>query len=176
MWTHTQIVFVTLNITGSNNDNVSWGPLPANASDYPSQAQERATRAQANAAWIARAFETANRTQAAGIVILSQADMWDPTEPTLTGFDALVAQIGDLARDFGGPVLMLEGDSHVFKTDNPYSTASPLHGLHPATPVADNVTRIVVEGSDAGRTEYVRLSLDPAAKKAVFSWERVPLH
>ena len=35
--------------------------------------------------------------------------------------------------------------------------------VHPNTPVAENVTRIVVEGS-AGRTEYVRLTVDPKTK------------
>ena len=43
------------------------------------------------------------------------------------------------------------------------------------TPVAENVTRIVVEGS-SGRTEYLRLTVDPKTKGgALFSWERVPL-
>jgi hypothetical protein len=47
--------------------------------------------------------------------------------------------------------------------------------VHPNTPVAENVTRIVVEGS-AGRTEYVRLTVDPKTKGgSLFSWERVPL-
>ena len=59
--------------------------------------------------------------------------------------------------------------------DNPYSATSPLHSLHGATPVAENVTRIVVEGSDAGRTEYLRVTVDPKAKTAAFRWERIPL-
>ena len=106
-----------------------------------------------------------------------QADMWDPAEPTLTGFDALVQQIGALAEQFGKPVLLLEGDSHMFKVDNPYSSASPLHALHPSTPEVSNITRIVVEGSDAGRTEYLRLTVDPRKKSyALFSWERIPLN
>ena len=65
--------------------------------------------------------------------------------------------------------------SHAFRVDNPYSASSPLHGLHGATPVAENVIRIVVEGSDAGRTEYLRVTADPKAKVAPFQWERVPL-
>jgi hypothetical protein len=171
-----RVTFATLNITGSNNDGVSWGtPLPANAASYPSQAREQATRAAANAAWLERAFAEARDEKASAVVLIFQADMWDTAEPTLTGYDALVAQIGRLAADFGKPVLVLEGDSHQFRVDNPYSAASPLHGLHPATPVAENVTRIVVEGSDAGRTEYLRVNVDPRAKAAPFSWERVPL-
>jgi len=77
----------------------------------------------------------------------------------------------------GKPVLLLEGDSHVFNVANPYSASSPFHSLHASTPVADNVTRIVVEGSAAGRTEYLRLTIDPRNKaRKLFSWERVPLN
>ena len=47
--------------------------------------------------------------------------------------------------------------------------------MHPNTPIAENVTRIVVEGS-AGRTEYVRLTVDPKTSDgSLFTWERVPL-
>jgi hypothetical protein len=178
MFRKADVVFATLNITGSNNDGVSWGtPLPANAGDYPSQAQEQASRARANEAWLRRAFATATRTHAAGVVLLFQADMWDTAEPTLSGFDALVTQIGTLAARYGKPVLLLEGDSHAFRVDNPFAASSPLHVLHPATPIANNVTRIVVEGSDAGRTEYLRLSIGAKDKDApLFAWTRIPLH
>jgi hypothetical protein len=162
-----------VNITGSNNDGAPWGPLPADAGNYPSQAQEQATRAQANRAWLDKTFATARANQAAGVVLLLQADMWDPAEPTLAGFDALVQQIGTLAGSFGKPVLLLEGDSHRFHVDQPFTPASPLYLMHPSTPVAENITRIVVEGSD-GRTEYIRLTIDPKSS-TLFLWERVPL-
>ena len=46
IWMESQVVFATVNITGSNNDLASWGSLlPANAGNYPSQAQEFAARA-----------------------------------------------------------------------------------------------------------------------------------
>jgi hypothetical protein len=178
LWRKARVVFAMLNITGSNNDGASWGAtLPADAANYPAQAQEQASRAQANSAWLQKTFASAERTHAAGIVLLFQADMWDTAEPTLAGYDALVQQIGTLARSFGKPVLLLEGDSHVFRVDNPFSAASTLHGLHPSTPIADNVTRIVLEGSDAGRTEYLRLTIDANKKSSsLFAWERVPLN
>jgi hypothetical protein len=178
-WKKARVVFAMLNITGSNNDLAPWGtPLPADAANYQSQQDEVAARAQANGAWLEKAFATAKRTHAAGIVLMFQADMWDPADPTqLTGFDGLVQQIGTLAQDFGKPVLLLEGDSHVFNVANPYSASSPFHSLHASTPVVDNVTRIVVEGSAAGRTEYLRLTIDPRNKASkLFSWERVPLN
>ena len=178
MFMESRVVFAALNITGSNNDLASWGsPLPANAASFPTQAQEVASRAQANTAWLNSAFALANAEDAAGVVLFMQADMWDPTA-ALSGFDALVTQIGTLAAAFGKPVLILEGDSHRFKVDNPFSATpanAAAHALHPATPVAENVTRMVVEGSD-GRTEYVRLTVDPKPKSGgIFSWDRVPL-
>jgi len=178
MFMESRVVFAALNITGSNNDLASWGsPLPADAASFPTQAEEVASRAQANTAWLNKAFALANTEDAAGVVLFMQADMWDPTAK-LDGFDALVTQIGTLAAAFGKPVLILEGDSHRFKVDNPFS-ASPenalAHALHPSTPVAENVTRMVVEGSD-GRTEYVRLTIDPKPTTgSIFSWDRVPL-
>jgi len=176
IWSASHVLFATLNITGSNNDGAPWGTtLPPDAGNYPSQGQERASRAQANAAWLDDAFALADRRHASGVVLAFQADMWDAAAPTLTGYDALVTQIGNLAIAFGKPVLLLEGDSHVFNVDNPYSAASALHNFHPSTPLAANVTRIVVEGSDKGRTEYVRLTIQHGKNKPLFSWERVPL-
>src|SRR5258705_241353 len=53
IWMESQVVFATLNITGSNNDKASWGsPLPADPANYPSQAAEQVSRAQANRAWL----------------------------------------------------------------------------------------------------------------------------
>jgi hypothetical protein len=175
IWMESQVVFAALNIPGSNNDLASWGsPLPPDGGNYPSQAAEQASRAQANRDWLNKAFAIANENDASAVVLLFQADMWDPTA-SLSGFDDLVTQIGNLAAAFGKPVLLLEGDSHIFRVDNPFQAGSPLHGMHPSTPIADNVTRIVVEGSAAGRTEYLRLTVDPNNGQ-LFGWERVPLH
>jgi hypothetical protein len=177
IWKRARVVYATLNIPGSNNDQVSWGsPLPVDAANYPSQAEENATRAQADRDWLNAAFARAEQTQAAAVVLLFQADMWDTAEPTLSGYDALVQQIGGLAAAFGKPVLLLEGDSHAFRVDHPFTPGDALFGLHP-TPVAPNVTRIVLEGSDAGRTEYLRLTVDSRGSAGTpFSWVRVPLH
>ncbi|HKW46201.1 MAG TPA: hypothetical protein VJN70_02095 [Gemmatimonadaceae bacterium] len=176
MWQESQVVFAVLNLQGSNDDLAPWGtPLPADAGNYPSQADERKARIQANDAWLIKAFDLARATDAPGIVLMFQADMWDATS-ALSGFDDIVKQIGQLAIDFGKPVLILEGDSHIFRVDQPYTPASPLFTLHPATPVAPNVTRLVVEGS-TNRTEYTRLTVDPKADAgSLFTWERVPLH
>ena len=178
MWRHADVVFATFNITGSNDDKADWGtPLPATAASYPSQAQEQATRARATSDWLDRTFDEASEAKA--VVLIFQADMWDGTlanrTTTIDGYDALVVQIGTLAAKFGKPVLLIEGDSHVFRVDRPFTPASPLFSLHPNTPTAPNVTRLVVNGSSS-RTEYVRLTIDPAARGVdVFTFVEVPL-
>ena len=89
----------------------------------------------------------------------------------------MVVKIGRLAAAYGKPVLLIEGDSHIFRIDQPYSPSSPLFGLHPNTPVATNVTRLVMNGSSS-RTAYVRLTIDPKPKKAggLFTFVEVPLN
>jgi hypothetical protein len=174
LWTDSNVVFATLNVPGSDDDLDPWGTtLPADASNYPSQSEERKTRHRATEAWLDYAFGQAVSTGAAGVVLMMQADLWDTTG-ALDGYDGLVKKIGNLARDFGKPVLMLEGDSHIFRVDHPYTQSDPLFSVHKVTPAAPNVTRLVVEGSNtvSSRFEYVRLTVDPSTA-SVFSWERV---
>ena len=113
---------------------------------------------------------------AAAPVDRSGADVLQLRMATIDGYDALVIQIGNLAAKYGKPVLLIEGDSHVFRVDTPFTPSSPLFGLHPNTPVAPNVTRLVVNGSSS-RTEYVRLTINPNAKKGTspFTFIEVPL-
>jgi hypothetical protein len=185
-WTEGNVVFATVNITGSNNDLAPWfldpaTDMPANYLSFPSQADEFASRVKADSAWIAQAFDRATKNNARGVVLAFQADMWDPAEPTLSGFDAVVEQIGTLAAQFGRPVLLLEGDSHKFRIDTPFTpgavitpTSTLFSALHPNTPVAPNVTRMVVDGSSSP-TSYTRLTISSGRKKDLFSLTRVPL-
>jgi len=105
--------------------------------------------------------------------------MWDPAERVKdpatfgAGYDAVVRQIGTLAAQFGRPVLLLEGDSHVWRVDTPFTPGSPLFTMHPNTPVAPNVTRLVVDGSSSlvhaahnqSRPERAALHVDARAAR-----------
>ena len=190
-WSQSSVVFATLNITGSFNDLAPWSSaplpwlvtpadMPANWASYPSQADEFAARAQANSDLIAQTFATATQRNARGVVLAFQADMWDPAEQVKNpatfnaGYDGLVQQIGTLAAQFGRPVLLLEGDSHVWRVDTPFTPGSPQFTMHANTPVAPNVTRLVVDGSSSP-TSYTRLTIDPARKGPLFTLTRVPL-
>jgi hypothetical protein len=190
-WTQGDVVFAAMNITGSFNDLAPWSAtplpwlttppdMPADWANWQSQADEFAARLSACQDMITQAFATATQRHARGVVLAFQADMWDPAElvkdPATfrAGFGALVQQIGTLAAQFGGPVLLLEGDSHVWRTDYPFTQGTPQFSMYPNTPVAPNVKRLVVDGS-ASPTSYTRLTINPARNADLFTLTRVPL-
>jgi len=190
-WSQSHVVFAAMNITGSFNDLAPWSSaplpwlvtptdMPSDWANFPSQADEFAARANADSDLIAQTFATATKRNARGVVLAFQADMWDPAEQVKdpatfnAGYDPLVQQIGTLAAQFGRPVLLLEGDSHVWRVDTPFTPGSPLFAMHAHTPVAPNVTRLVVDGSSSP-TSYTRLTIDPARNDQLFTLTRVPL-
>jgi len=172
LWMQSQVMFSALNLPGSNNDLVPWTNVtPAQAAQQP---YEYSSRLAADTAWLYKTFTTAIQQQASGVVLMVQADMWDSAEADLSGYDPLLQRLAGLANAFGKPVLLLEGDSHVFRVDHPFTPSDPLYSRHPlGGQSAPNVTRLVVEGS-TNPTEYLRLTVDPATP-AVFSWVRVPI-
>jgi hypothetical protein len=162
-FTQADTVFVTLNIPGSDNDRVPWFGAAETQQQKDAQAREVRTRTAADLTWLDAAFQQAEDQDAAAVVIGEQADMWDPEAAAagqLSGYDPFKAALSEHAREFGRPVLLLEGDSHHYLTDHPLADAP-------------NVTRIVVQGSDSAPHEWLRLHVDPKAP-GVFSWENVP--
>ena len=86
-------------------------------------------------------FLLAEANGAKAVVIGIQADMWDPAQVTptannLDGYDQFVQALAALALHFKNPVLLLNGDSHLFETDHPLSAAyyatGALHDNHHA--------------------------------------------
>ncbi|MDP9240470.1 MAG: hypothetical protein M3O55_07500 [Actinomycetota bacterium] len=181
-WRQAKVVFVTLNIPGgSNNDQDPWFGQPLTAQ----QSDEVATRTGADLRWLAAAFAEAKAEDSPAVVIAEQADMWDldgKTPAHLSGYAPFVAAIAAAAADFGRPVLMFNGDSHVYRSDNPLAASDPLNYLHtPPTGTYDvpNFHRVVVHGSTTP-LEWLRLTVDPQASYPAsaeafgpFTWSRV---
>lgn len=161
LWKAAKVVFAMVHVVGSNNDRVLWFGAP----ETPEQRAEYESRDAADLDWIDRAFDLAEETDARGVVVAMQADMWSGA--TRTGFNAIVQRLADRASAFEGPVLLLEGDTHDFLVDQPLASGSPSHGVTTAAP---NITRIVVEGETA--SEWLRLTVDAQAPE-LFSWERM---
>ena len=191
LWRRQGVVFVTVNVPGgSNNDADPWYGAP---SASPQQQTEAANRTAAAQRWLDRAFSLARRTDAQGVVVMAQADMWDldgkPDSSHVANYEPVVAALATGTKAFGKPVLLLNGDSHVYRSDNPLAHAAPCAGddsvcgydawlSHPAYDVP-NFHRIVVHGSTTP-LEYLRLRVTPggnlpasASGFGPFSWTRV---
>jgi hypothetical protein len=173
MWEQKDVVFVTFNVPGSNNDTLPWTGVFANP---VAQAAEVAARSAANLRWLEKAFSEAEEESAKGIVIGLQADMWDPAAIGGDGLDqytAFVQKLADLSVHFARPVLLINGDSHVFGSDQPLADPSSTTGNIHHTQAVANLTRITVQGSTTAPAEWLRLTIDPNSAQ-VFSWQNVP--
>jgi hypothetical protein len=173
MWQAGKVVFLTLNMPGSNNDTLPW----ANGFDDPAgQSAEVKARTDANIRWMQAAFAQASRTYARAVVIALQADMWDraalpPGGDGLDAYTPFVTALANAALGFGRPVLLLNGDSHLFEADHPLLDPASL-AIHRTRPVP-NLTRITVQGSTNAPAEWLRLTID-TRKSNPFSWTNIP--
>ena len=197
IWVQSDVLFVTINVPGgSNNDTDTWyNPDPINSPTPNTQAQidERVQRTGADTRWLDLAFLLAKLGRVKGVVIGAQADMWDPEKADAVhgthqeGYEPIVASVASHTLDFGRPVLMFNGDSHVYKSDNPLDpTAGCVTETGPCTSVSflhpgydvPNFHRVVVHGSTAPM-EWLKLTVDPtvnapqgATAFGPFSWSR----
>ncbi len=176
MWYDASVAFGVVHVVGSNDSTPAWytdDTTGTKVDDPARRIAERTARNAANLVWIDRLFDVAVGQNAAGVAIVMQADMFDAysvaNNVPLDAFDSIVQKIATRAKAFGKPVLLLEGDSHLFIADKPLEKGNPLHGVTATVP---NLTRIVVQGSTTKPlTEWLRLHVEPASA-TVFSWER----
>lgn len=179
MWNQSRVVFVTLNVPGSNDDGLPWNGTDGNLTflDETARLQEVAARDAANLRWLKEAFRVATARKAVGVVITLQADMWDLTALAaggdgLNGYDALVQEIARQCAAFNGQVLLLNGDTHLYGADRPLADPNSATFLVHGTGVVTNLTRITVQGSTNTPNEWVKLTIDPSSPQ-VFSWVNV---
>jgi hypothetical protein len=124
MWEEARVVFVTVNLPGSNNDGLAW---TAPFTDETARTREAAERTLADTRWLQRAFARAREHDARAVLIGLQADMFDPAA-LVPGGDGLgnyamfVHELASQSRRFARPVLLLNGDSHLFGSDRPSPT------------------------------------------------------
>jgi hypothetical protein len=127
-WEKAGVLFVTLNIPGgSNNGTDPWYGAPAMS---PEQQNEVAVRTAATLRWIDAAYNRAMTKGYLAMVILTQADMWDVDEAKtgaahLSGYKQYLDKIAEGTKAYGMPVLMVMGDSHTYRTDNPLMKGAP---------------------------------------------------
>ncbi|QWD79167.1 hypothetical protein ICV01_05805 [Polynucleobacter sp. MWH-Spelu-300-X4] len=138
-WTIQRITFITINQVGSNNN---LDP------DVPGAIDEYHQRNAANMAWLKDSFKRFQNSQA--IVVAMQSDISDPRIPKESGFKEFIATIATLAKTYKKPVLLIQGDSHQFKVDQPIKDSNG--------GTVSNILRMIVPG--ANLVEAVQVKVD----------------
>jgi hypothetical protein len=149
-WEQEGVVFATLHVVGSF-DNAR------------RDADEFVARRAAALDWVDAAFVRARAIEARAVVLFFHGDAFYRTDrarnEAFTGFlDAVAVE----AMEFGGPVLLVHGDSHAFTLDKPLKSAD-------GTPLA-NVARLQVWGPGAMRAVVVSVE-DAGDGRAQFRFD-----
>lgn len=123
-WRYDGVRFATLHITGTNN-----GRAAVMGDDAAEAGRAVASRDAADIAWIKEAVCLARGEKAKALVFAMQSDMTDigpsflgkacapeevNSQPPCDGFVHLREAVHDAAVDFGGPVLLIHGDTEPF--------------------------------------------------------------
>ena len=143
LWTRDKFLFVNLHIPGSNN----------NLGRDEESNKEYTLRNQANLAWINHAFDLAKEKSYLGIIFVFQADIFYSAETTNgsnSGYRETVATFRERSESLPIPILLIHGDSHQLKIDNPL--------LSSKKKALENVYRLEVMGAD--RVQAVEVQVD----------------
>src|SRR5258706_9223992 len=156
-WIAADALFVGVNVQGSNN----------NLGRTPAMDAEHRARMAAVFAWLEDSVRLAERRGLAGMVIFAQGDPdfeGRMQRKGSNGFADFRKALRDLALRFGKPVLFVNGDTHLYKLDQPIAdpaTGRPLQ----------NFTRVVVFGSP--QTRWIRAGISPSSPQ-LFQVSPVP--
>lgn len=162
-WRTGPVLFVSLNVAGSNNNHIA--DPEADEENTPRGPQQRRAaeaeylaRDDADRRWLRESFEIATREGAPAVVVAIHADPGFAVAPAdratrrVDGFDRLLASLADDSKAYGKPVVLIHGDSHRFVHDQPL--------LDQTGHKVPNVTRVETFGSpDVG---WVEVTIDPA--------------
>jgi len=184
-WIRDGVVFVGLNVPGSNNNKVNSGQCTSSKSvrtqaDCDADNAEYVDRNAHNLDWLTASFQRARQIHAKGLMIVIQADPgFDLPEtedvndrlallPTVDGYNDLLDAIVNETNNFDGQVVLVHGDTHFFKIDKPLN---PLVATPPApgqTNMVKNFTRVETFGSP--NLDWIRVTVRPRSR-SVFTFE-----
>jgi hypothetical protein len=170
-WQAAGLTFVAAHVVGSRN-----GLTPWTGTTVPNERQraEVAERTSANIAQLREAFADARAADSRAVVVLQQADMFDPgripTWADLEVFQPWVQALIDEAATFDGKVYLFDGDSHVYNVDRPLAEGSAWLERYRVEGSADDLVRVTVQGEDG--TEWLKVRVNPTGR-APLTWERV---
>jgi hypothetical protein len=131
-WSRDGVFFATLNVPGPRG---SGGPIAADV------------------AWVNATFAAARAAGAAGVMIIQQDDPFAGGTPS-----TLISAVHARTIDFGRPVVLVNGDTHIHRVTKPWADAP-------------NFTRVETYG-DSGTNHWVKATINPSSA-AVFSFSSV---
>jgi hypothetical protein len=135
-WSAGNVVFATLNVPGPDGKSSGAEGLPA-----------------ANLAWLNETFDIATNQQSPGLMIIWQDD------PFAGGSDDdLQTTLVERARAFGKPVVLVHGDSHVYRLGTSWPSVPNLIELQ--TFAVDNTDRwveVTVDPADPGVFHFAKM-------------------
>jgi len=143
-WDYNRVTFGTVHLVGSNNFF-----LP-NSKNFNKEFYERD---KANLAWLNEIFTHAKKENSAGIILFTQADMFNADKGTL-GFENILKELKKLVIDFKKPVVLVNGDSHKFVVDKPFVDEATKKSFN-------NFTRVQVFGE--ADINAVKLIINPSS-------------
>lgn len=146
-WSRSGIRFVTIDVPGSDN-NVGKGARTD---------EEARCRDEANRRWVERAVTAAQQPGIRALVIAMQANPWRTKHKV---YAPTLATIENAAKTLRKPVLLVHGDTHNYRVDQPFTDAL-------GAPVP-NLTRVETWGSPV--VGWVKVTVDPADPK-LFSFQ-----
>lgn len=170
------VTYVAVNVTGSDNnwvdparDGTAEGPAA------PAQAEHTARNA-ANLAWLDSSFAAAQKAHSKAVMVVVQADMWDPEAVAagkVTHFADTKKALARLSIAFAEPVVLVNGASHSFEITKPLDDAATVDtaGAEGAEGgnVIEDFTRVTTFGDV--QNHWVSVTVDPADPN-VFSFHQ----
>jgi hypothetical protein len=155
-WIAGSIVFATFNIPGSNNNLGRGTPKDDQAARRMSaRFEEHAARMRANFAWLADAVEAVRQPAMRGLVLFAHADPLFGGDSG-DGYEAWRQALRLQAAALGKPMLLIHGDGHRYRVDQPLTDPVTFDPLK-------NFTRVEVFGSPA--VNWVRVDVNTESER-----------
>jgi hypothetical protein len=150
-WMAGGVLFIGLNIPGSND----------NFGRTPQMDEEHEQRGRANAAWLAQGFDLAKKHDYAAVFIFIQANpdfdlSYLRRSNRADGYAAFKQELLAHTLAFGKPVVLVHGDTHRYRVDQPLYDPATLKRV-------EQFTRIESFGSPF--VDWIRVTLDPDNSK-----------
>ena len=150
-WVYEDIVFMTIHVVGSQNGLIDF-PARTAADDSAYVRREAAAMA-----WLRAGFAHAAEATSRAVVIAIHADPQFQAaagSAARRGYDPFLAALEEEVAHFDGPVVLVHGDTHIYRIDTPLVDRRTGQRL-------ENFTRIEVYG--APNVGLVTVGVDPAS-------------